>query len=503
MKLKPGLRCRLLLPALAPLIGSCPTFAAEWDTGAGITASTYFTDNFCLSPTDKEAENVSTVTPSVRMTGSGARARMSLNARAEFNNVGQSDIDCTRGSVGGQRGNRRSIVPSGNFNGSFDAIENWLTLDANAYAGLSPVNPFSPGSGDVINGLDNTNVVSRWGVGAIVDREFEQKVGLRLRYNYNEQYNSVDQIYGNSTENRVNFNLGMLPGTSRFRLGASGRYSEVEFEDTALNPSFTNTLASAQVDGTVVINNALSLKGSVGEEFNEFLSVNEEIDGEYWDVGLRWTPSSRVVVDVGTGERFFGDTPRASVSYYHKRSSFRASYQKSLSFPRNLRSNADDVISDPTAPNIVDVPGDPITGIDDPVLVGDSPILTESTSFTYGFRAQRTNFSLSARESLQTRARDLSKGEFRSASASLRRSISQKMSVNLRLSWRESQGEGGGAGLYGQAAEAYIGSVALSRRLARRTSVSVTYQYTDQKSDFALNEYEENRLSISLRHTFK
>ena len=65
------------------------------------------------------------------------------------------------------------------------------------------------------------------------------------------------------------------------------------------------------------------------------------------------------------------------------------------------------------------------------------------------------------------------------------------------------QGEGGGAGLYGQAEEAYIGSVALSRRLARRTSVSVTYQYTDQKSDFALNEYEENRLSISLRHTFK
>ena len=167
MKLQGGTRFALILPALGIVgAGSNAVFAAQWDTGASVSATTYFTDNFCFSPTDKEAESVSTVTPSVRMSGQGARARMSLNARAEFNTVGQSDIECTRGSVGNQRGNRRSIVPSGNFNGSFDAIENWLTFEANAFAGITPVNPFSPGNGDVINGLENTNVVTRWGLGA-------------------------------------------------------------------------------------------------------------------------------------------------------------------------------------------------------------------------------------------------------------------------------------------------------------------------------------------------
>ena len=332
---------------------------------------------------------------------------------------------------------------------------------------------------------------------------FERKVGLKLRYNYNEQYNSVDTVYGDSSEDRVDLDFGMLPGTSRFLLGVSGRYSEVEYDDTVFNPSFTNTLASVQADGSFVVSRELQLTASAGEEFNEFLSVSDEIEGEFWDVGLRWTPNARTTVDIGTGERFFGDTPRASVSYRHKRSSFRASYQKSLQFPRNLRAGAEDAFSEPSVPDVVEVPGDPIIVVDSPVLVGDSPILTEATNLTYSFQGRRTNFSLSARESLQTRARDLASGEFRSVSASMQRSISPKMSINLRISWRESEGDGGGAGLFGQAAEAYVGDIAVSRRLGRRTSLSLSYRYTDQSSDFALNEYEENRLSISLRHTFK
>lgn len=481
---------------------ACSAFtlnAAEWDTGAALSASAYVTDNFCLSPTDKEQETVYTLTPRVNLNGRGARADMLLNARLELNSLAQSDIECGAGL--GR--NRESLIPSGTFRGNVEAIENWLTFNADASARLTPVNPFSPGSGDVVNGRGNTNIVYRVGAGATIAREFERKVGLNLRYNYNEQFNSFDTLYGNSQEDRVTASFGMLPGASRFLLSTRGSYSEVSFDATPFNPAFTNTLASAEVRATFNISDSWNLSAAVGEEFNEFLSVSDEIDGEYWDAGIQWTPNSRVNVDVGYGKRFFGSTPRALISYRHKRSSFQASYTRSLTFPRNLRNPQTDVVGGVTDPNFGDLLGDPISGNDAPVLVGDSPILVEAFGLQYNFSARRTRFNVSARDSRQTRASDLSSGVFRNVSTSVSRTISPQLSLSLRLSWRESEGEGGVAGLFGQNSQTYSGDVSLSRRVAQNTSVSLGYRYTDQRSDFALNEFEENRLTLTLSHNFR
>lgn len=491
--------------ALLALLASDNLLAAEWEKAASVSASAFWTDNFCLSRDDKESEIVETVTPAVRLSGSGARANVALNARVEFNTAGQSDIECLGGAGGGQGGllnNRESVIPSGSFTADYEAIENWLVLEANAFAGFNPVNPFAAGNNDAINGRNNNNITYRWGLGARIEREFERELGLSVRYNYNEQYNSVNQVFGDSSEDRVDASLRMLPGTSRFLLSAVGRYSEVSFEETAFNPAFTNTLSSAELRASFALTNSWEINALAGEEFNEFLSTTDEIDGEYWDVGLRWTPNSRVTVDVGTGERFFGDTPRASVSYRHKRSRLSMSYERNLSFPRNLRAPTTSNADDPFPPGFNDLPGDPVDPDGNPVLIGDSPILNESLTLNYSYSARRTRFNVTARESKQTRARDLASGTFRNASVGVTRELGFGISFSTRLSWRESEGTGAENDLFGQNVEAWIGDVVLSKRIARRTSASFSYRYTDQQSDFALNEYQENRLTLSLRHDF-
>lgn len=483
--------------------------AAEWDTGAFVSVSSYVTDNFCLAPDDIESELINTISPGVNLRGRGARGDLSLNGTLEFNDAAQSDIECPLGGGAGQFRNRESVIPSGRFSSNFEAIENWLTLEANAFAGLSPVNPFAAGGSDGLNGRANTNLIYNWGAGARINRSFDQRFSLLARYYYNEQYNSVDRLYGDSAEDSAQFSFRMIPGTSRLTLGVSGRYSEISFDETEINPAFTNTLSSAELRANFFLSEQWSLTGAAGRENNEFLSVNEEIDGDYWDAGIRWTPNSRVAVEVGTGERFFGDTPRASVVYRHKRSRILASYQRTLTFPRNLRTPQRGGIFElgipelPEAPETEGLPGDPIAGLDSPALIGDSPVLNEAFNLSYAFTGRKMRFGFGVQESQQTRASDLSRGEFRGANVTASRRISPEVTLSGRLSWRESEGDAGEAGLFGQNVEFMAADIAISRPIGRNTRVGLAYRYSDQESDFAQNTFEENRLTLTIRYSFR
>lgn len=495
--------------ALATVVFSTAgsAWSAEWNKSASVGASAFWTDNFCLSDDNREAEFVETVTPSVRVSGRGARANMALNGRVEFNTAGQSDIECQLvGNVGQgvNLRNRESIIPSGTFTSNFEAIENWLSFQATAFAGLNPVNPFAAGNNDAVNGRGNDNLTYRLGAGATLAREFEQKVGFLLSYQYNEQYNSVNRLFGDSTEDRVRANIRMLPGTSRLRLTASGRYSEVSFEESVGNPAFTNTLASAEVQAVFALNDSWQINGTVGEEFNEFLSVSDEIEGDFWDVGIRWAPNPRITVAAGTGERFFGETPRASINYRHKRSRLRLNYERTLNFPRNLRAPDDGLLAgDPFAPGFDELPDDPLNASGDPVLVGQSPILIESFGLNYSFNARRTRFFVTARDSQQTRTADGATGEFTNASIGATRQLGQGLSLNSRLTWRESEGSGASIDVFGRTVESWSALLGLRKSVTRSTFVSFSYRYTEQKSDFTLNQFDENRLTVSLRHNFR
>ncbi|PLW81535.1 TIGR03016 family PEP-CTERM system-associated outer membrane protein [Kineobactrum sediminis] len=490
----------------AALLGSAllaqGTSAAEWETEAGISLGGYYSDNICLAPTDEEGKAVATARPDISLQGTGARGNVSLQAAAEVNSLGESNLDCATGQ-GGQLTNRESVVPSLRFNADYELIQDWLQLEADASARRNPINPFAPGGEDSINGRENTSILYDYGVGALLQRRIARAALLRLRYNYNEQFNNVG-LFGDSSEDRVQFDLDTLPDTGRISAGIGGRYSRISYDSSDLRPAFDNELSSAEFRLGLQLTSSWQVNGLVGEEWNEFTSVRDDIDGSFWDAGIRWTPNSRVEVAAGTGERFFGSTPRLDISYRHKRSLLTASYTRTISFPRNLRGADSDFTDpdDPFGPGFGDLPGDPLTGDGLQTFIGDTPVLDERLTLSYRFTGRRTNFTLSGSDSRQERTEDLSEATFRSVNFTATRTLSSKLSADFRLGWSENEGQGPAVGSFGQNAKTWRGGFGFTRRIGNDTSVNVAYQYVTRDSDFAFNNYNENRITFSVRFGF-
>ncbi|WOJ98275.1 TIGR03016 family PEP-CTERM system-associated outer membrane protein [Congregibacter brevis] len=492
-----GFVCSATVGLLA-VLASHNLNAAEWTTGAGLSVGTYASSNICRAPDDEESKVVGTITPSVDLSGEGSRATVDLSAAVEYNTLGDSSIDCPQVGGGANVANREAWVPRIRFLSELDAVENLLVLTANASANQNAINPFVAGGDDNINATGNTNINYRWGLGARVDRQFNETLAVLASYNYNEQFNSANQVLSDSQEDRVDLDVGMIPEASRFSVGLRGQYSEVYFEPTTVQPEFTNRLSRLEVRSAFRVSDSWALTAYAGEEDNVFLSSSEDIDGSYWDVGVRWAPNARVEFNAGYGERFFGETPRFDVTYRHKRSEFTASYSRDLQFPRNIR-----VDDDAGLGTAFDLPGDPIVTQGNPTFVGQTPVLNERFALNYRFSARRTTFGLLISDSQQTRAEDGREGSFQSAIASFTRSLGVSLGADLRLIWRSNENGSTGGGVFvAQDLESWGVSTGLQKRLAKDTSLSLRYVYTDQTSSTDFNNFEEHRIDLSLGFRF-
>lgn len=493
------LTCELIGAALLP--GA--VCGAEWQREAGVSMSAYISDNVCLRDSDKDVRGAATITPDVYLRGEGARASLYLAGAVEYNSLADSDLDCGRGPAG--RGNRQAVVPRLRYRGDLEVIDNWLTLESDAFVGRNPIDPFAAGGRDNLNARDNTNITYHYGVGALLERPVFDAADLRLRYRYSEQYNEVN-VLGDSSEDRVEFDLGTERSGNRFTTGVAGRYSNVQYEASDQGPAFDNTLSSAEIRAALQFNPAWQINGLVGEEWNEFTSARDDVDGGYWDAGVRWTPNDRIEVSVGTGERFFGTTPRALVRYHHKRRELVVSYERTLTFPRNLRTagNFDDPLVPGIGgdPNFGQLPGDPLMVDGQPTFLGNTPVINERLAMRYRFTGRRTTITFAAANSEQERTEDGGEAEFSDVSLTFSRSLSATLTGNARLSWSEREGQGGNVGPFGQRSQTWRAGVGFTRQLGNDTTVTLGYQHARQESDFVLNRYSENRVTLSIRHQF-
>ena len=83
------------------------------------------------------------------------------------------------------------------------------------------------------------------------------------------------------------------------------------------------------------------------------------------------------------------------------------------------------------------------------------------------------------------------------------RRLSSQSSLSARIAYRESEGVGGNIGVFGLNATAWTGGLSLSRQLSDATSLSLAWRSIEQSSDFAFNEFAENRITLNIRHNFR
>jgi uncharacterized protein (PEP-CTERM system associated) len=497
---------RILLPVSA-LVVACivpvQALAAEWVKSGAVSVGAYATDNVCRSPSIQDADTVGTFRPSVFLKGTGARAEVSLRAAADYNSLADSGLECPGDSFGFDQ-NREAWLPRLNARAEVDAIRNWLAFDANARATQNAVNPFAPGGDETSAGLGNTNIVYSYGAGATLDRNLPGDWRVFARYVYEQQFNSLDSLFGDNESDRARFSISTDPLSSRLSYGIRGDFQEVTFAETAVQPEFTNRLSRAEAYAALRVIRDVSLEAMYGYEDNAFLAVNEEVGGSYWDVGLRWQPVSRISLAAGYGERFFGNTPRASISYRHKRTSLEASYVRDLRFPRNIR--VEDVFAD-SEPAIRDAPpigGEPLDDTGLPTFVGQSPVLNEQLLVVWRFTGRRTTINLRASDSYQTQASTGQEAKFQIASLRVARRVSPSIEGDVSFSWRRNERvvDPQGLPLTNSGFEESRLDVGLTRAFNKRLSLSLRYRYMEQSLTNTGESAEENRLSFNLNYRF-
>lgn len=473
-----------------PAIGQ----AAEFTTSAAVAPSIAYTDNVCLSDKNKQDAWVGLLTPSGSIKGDGNKADFDIRGSVQFNTLTDSqlrDDNCAGGSVG----NREQFAPAVDARGTAIVIDDWLKLNATGRANQNEASPFIGGGADSLDGNGNTNTFYRYSLSPVLSRRLKDVATYNLRYTYDEVINTQDAVSDSTSDSwATNLQGGK---SSQISWNLFGNYREVSYSDDDLvsnnnnngnaEPRQDTELKSTGLELGYQINRDWQVNGTSGYEWNDYQTYNDEdTSGVTWDAGVRWTPSERTTVSTGIGDRFFGKTPRLSISHRHKRSTFSADYNKSITFGRDILTQGNDFNQ-----NIGNFSS----------LDSQSPIIDERFTLGYMYSGRRANINFIGSHSDQTQEDNGLKSTFDNLALTYAPLVPRPYSLSGTVGWNNSDPNSEfdvpSADL-SSSYEAWTTDVTLGRTLNSRMDMSLNYRYTDQQSDSSFNEYQENRVMATL-----
>jgi len=469
---------------------SAHTPAGEWKTTYGVNVKELYTNNVCLESDSEEDEWITTVTPTVSVTGSSARATLNLSASMEINNLDDNDSQCN-GSDDADNYNPRLSGTA-----RLDLVPNLLSVDFGSSIEQNKIDPFVASGDSNLNKSSNTNTSYSYSVSPNVNHRFGDFSVVNFRYSYDNQTNSESEI-DDSELHAASLNIAGA-GNSKLSWSLLTNYREVNYEQEEQSES-DDYIGSVNFSLGYQVHRKWRLNASTGQDINDFESTNSDIDGNRWSASLNWTPNPRTDITVGSGNRFIGDTPTLKINYRHKHSSLSLNYEKLVTFSRSLRTQE-------AFFSLIDANGDPVLDIDgrlalirlNQTTLTRSPVVDERLNLGYQWSGGRTSINLNASESKQTREEDNFASTFTTTSIGLRRSLSSMLSISAGATYSKTEVEEGSEQL-GQDSELYRLSFGLDKKIGLHTSMNVNHIFTDRRSDEREDEYSENRTSIGVR----
>ena len=470
---------------MAALATSGSVEAARWSAGANISPSVTYTDNVCLSKNNKQGDWVGTLTPSGTMSVRGAKASLNLSGSVQLNSLTNSALN--KKGCNGNYDDREQYSPQ--LRGAFRTvvIPQWMDLNIQARANQNEVTSRAAGGGDDLNRTGNTNTYYRYSISPTVNRRFKDWVKVRAQYTWDEQFNSTNAVRDSHRHRVVTTVSNASP--SQWSRALDARWSRVEYGENFNGFTRKPTeLASARLRLAYRFSRRWAVNGYIGEEWNDFATtLNGDKDGNAWDIGVAWTPTDRTAVNVGQGDRFFGDTPRVNIRHSHKRNRFSANYSKKITFERDIRTEDQGGFPD---------------NIDNPSALSNGPLLDERLALGWGYTGRDFSLSMNGNYSEQTRSEDGEKSVFKNVNLTYSPILSSRYSVAASLRWSEDEPRGRIDDLPSfndrGSSETWGAGLTFSRSFNNRFRTSVSYNFTDRQGNSSFNEYQENRVTITL-----
>ena len=486
---------RLLFKAFVVLmcLSTGTAIAAEWNGTASISPSLTYTDNVCLTKDDKKGDftGVALLTPAGSFSHKTRKSSFSASGSVQVNTLTDGDLR-DNGCTGTQIENREKFFPNLSAKGSTVLIDDWLKVDVAGRADQNEITFGLPGGGDDLDRTGNTNTFYRYSIAPTLSHRLKNNARYNVRYGYDKVINTADTL-SNSSRQIVRANL-QSGESSQVSWNLLGKYTKVSYEDGFFNrisgqfqPRQDTELRSARLQLGYRISRRWQVNGSYGWEFNDIQTFNNaDTDGQAWDIGVLWTPTRRTSVSLGSGDRFFGSTPRLNITHQRKRNTFSANYNKTITFRRDITTGGNNLVE----------------GIGINASLGtESAILDERGTLSWSYGGRYASMSLNGSYSQQTRAIDGAKGVFKNVAFTYSPMLSQSYSVSATVAYDEDK-PAGFVGLPNvqdfAGSRSWIYNVNFSKPINNRLSASITYQFTDRQSDTNFNEYQENRVIATL-----
>jgi len=501
-----------LIAAAGMLIYMPDVQSAEWRLRSSLGVRETYTDNIRLAPPGQEQSDwVTEVSPSIGITGKGARLQLDADYTFTYKVYANNDD------------------ASGHYNtlrtrGLLDVYDRKLFLQGSASIGQQDVSTLGSLSQSNVNLTANrTEVrqaelrpywVSRVGnfanvrAGAHIARNESSGATQSL----NSETRGVDVVFSSGP---VFSDLGWSLSYSNQQIESdSGQFTQRELENFTANVRYR-------------VWPTLTALMTVGRENNTYGNARGTTGGAFFTVGADWAPSPRTRVTAQIGERYYGKTALLDASHRTRLTTWQVSYTEQVVATPGLFSLPLSIDTASTVDRLF------LTQFPDPIerqqvvaayiaqnglpssLATVVNFLTNQVSLSkrlqgvFGLRGTRSSLLLSVyheeRESQTTDVPLLTTDPFLLSNATT------QVGFSGVLSWRFSELTAGSASLAHQKSTLADSSrvdkdrilrLGLTHRLGPRLSGSLEYRFLERDSTAAATDARENAVVGSLSMTF-
>jgi len=349
--------------------------AASWRFSPSLELAETYSDNITLRPAGEErSDYVSEVAPGFGLNADGRRLDLALSYR-------------WRGLYYARDNERNSAYHQLGANMSGILVNNLLFVDGNASYRQTVVTPDAAVGQSNIAGGNLQNIFTT-SVSPYLRRRLGGWGEALLRYTQSSVL-YPDDSDRDSFSNGVDFRLADQKTADRWSWSLGYRVQSIDYRP-AERAGVTTRQADLQLDYR--LSNRLGLNGQVGREENEYPRAEgtPAPEGNFWNFGLDWQPSSRTQLSVSGGRRYYGSNWRLDLSHRGRRSTLSVAYSEGMTTRRQyqLALQLDDA-------------GQPIIDVNTQLPLTDILPLDEvylrrrvQLNFSYGTRRSTTSLTL-------------------------------------------------------------------------------------------------------------
>ncbi|MBW8306520.1 MAG: TIGR03016 family PEP-CTERM system-associated outer membrane protein [Thiobacillus sp.] len=285
-----------------------PAHALDWRLERSVGASATLSDNANQSATNPENSLILSVTPRFSLRSEGSRR---VQATLQYGLTGVARFG---------EGDSTDFYHNLNAMGKAELIDDFLFIDGSARISQELISLLgSPAEAEIND--SNRATVGTYTISPYIQKRIGTFANAQARYTHSGAIFEND-VASDATSNAASASLNSGTRFTDLSWGLNYSIREVNNRDELVGDStFERVTASAGY----ALNRKFRVFGSVGQEWNDFLSASET-DGTSWSVGAGWAPTRRTSLEASVGERFFGNTYSATARHRTRATNWHLSY---------------------------------------------------------------------------------------------------------------------------------------------------------------------------------